>query len=193
MPKKEMFDNGEVLKKALFLFWEKGFNGTSIANLETTMGINRSSIYNTYGNKNELFLKALEFYTEVQKASLYSEFIKDKSSLTAIRLLFESLAKETLSDKTQKGCFLVNTTTELANQDPGLRLFLIKAKETMVSIFTELIGKAQAAGEVPVEKDAKAIALYFFSSLQGLRVTGMLSVRKKELQQIAESVLHILE
>ncbi|MDQ6889496.1 MAG: TetR/AcrR family transcriptional regulator, partial [Bacteroidota bacterium] len=60
MPKKEMFDNEEVLKKALSLFWEKGYNGTSISDLETVTGINRSSIYNTYGDKNQFFLKALE-------------------------------------------------------------------------------------------------------------------------------------
>ncbi len=192
MPKKELFDNEEVLKKALSLFWEKGYNGTSISDLETATGINRSSIYNTYGDKNEFFLKALELYESIQKASSDNHFNNAQSPLAAIRRLFEGLTTEVLSDDKKKGCFIINTTTELANQDPSLNQFLIKRKNAYVNTFTSLIKKAQAAGEIPVEKDARAIALYLFCSLQGLRITGMLSLSKKELRQITDHILSTL-
>ncbi len=187
-----MFDNEEVLKKALSLFWEKGYNGTSISDLETVTGINRSSIYNTYGDKNQFFLKALELYENIQKISSDIHFKNAPSALTALRSLFESLTRQVLSDKKSKGCFIINTTTELANQDPVLNQFLIKRKDAYVKTFTALIKKAQVAGEIPVEKEARGIALYLFSSLQGLRITGMLSLSKRELRQISNHILSTL-
>ena len=192
MPKNELFDQQEVLKKALVLFWEKGFHGTSIAELEQVMAINRSSIYNTYGDKYTLFVKALRLYQSHQAPDVTTRFAQAVSPLAAIRSLFEYLALEA-TDNRQNGCFMVNTTTELANQNPALNKLATEAKEAYLHLFTGLIEQAQAAGEVAAQTDARGLALYLFSAQQGLRVTGMLAKSDEELRQIVAHTLSVLQ
>lgn len=191
MPKSVLFDKDEIISKVTELFWEKGYNATSMQDLVDATGLNRSSIYNTFGDKYHLFIEALRHYQTYQNDLLSSATQAAKSPKEAIEMLFNA-TWEHLNEDHNKGCFLSNCATEMSNADPQIKGFLSDNKCTVVSIFRQLIEKAQEAGEVDSSKDAEILAHYLFSSLQGLRVTSMIDANKKHIKGIAEQVLSVL-
>src|SRR5579862_8099263 len=107
MARTKDFDEDEVLLKAVNLFWLKGYNGTSMQDLVDGLGISRSSLYDTYGDKHSLFLKALDNYRELNTKRMYKIGREAASAKDAIRLVLEYSINELAKDKEHKGCFLV--------------------------------------------------------------------------------------
>jgi len=192
VPKIEQFDRKEALEKALEVFWEKGYQGTSIKDLEERMALARSSIYNTFGDKEELFFQALSHYQHLQQALAGASLLRASSPLEGIRFLLEGLALESMKDKGRKGCFVVNATTELANQHAGLNDLVVRNKDANLVLLEDLIRKAQAASEIPLDKNPAGLATFLFSSIQGLRVSAMLLEREKDLTDIINHTVKAL-
>jgi TetR/AcrR family transcriptional repressor of nem operon len=191
MPKSVLFDRDEIIGKVTNLFWEKGYNGTSMQDLVDVTGLNRSSIYNSYGDKFQLFSEALRHYQKSQNNLLQSVQDKAKSPKAAIKLLFDGVWSEMSSGQT-KGCFLSNCTTELSNTDPRIHQFLSENQKVVVKTFEKLIMKSQEAGEIDTTKNPEILAQYLFSSLQGLRVTAMIDGDAMHIKGIADQVLSTL-
>jgi len=192
VPKIEQFDKTKALEKALDVFWEKGYQGTSIKDLEQRMALARSSIYNTFGDKEELFFQALSHYQHLQQALVGASLLRASSPLQGIRFLLEGLALESLTDKGKKGCFVVNATTELANQHAGLNDLVVRNKDAYLVLLEDLISKAQKIGEIPQNKKPAGLSIFLFSSIQGLRVSAMLLEREKDLAEIVNHTLKAL-
>lgn len=188
MPKSVLFDREATIKKVTDLFWEKGYNGTSMQDLVDVTGLNRSSIYNSYGDKFQLFKEALCNYQKSQNELLASVQSEGRSPKAAIKMLFDGVWSE-IKNGPSKGCFLSNCATELGNTDPRIHEFLEENQNAVVKIFQKLIVKAQEVGEIDKAKDAEILARYLFSSLQGLRVTAMIDADAKHLKGIAEQTL----
>lgn len=191
MPKSVLFDKEDILNKVTNLFWEKGYHATSMQDLVDVTGLNRSSIYNTYGDKYNLFIEALKHYQLYQNELLAQAKKSSNSPKEVIIQLFNS-TWEKLNDANSKGCFLSNCATEMSNADPQIKDFLLDNKTQMVTIFNLLIEAAQAMGEVSEEKDPELVANYLFSSLQGIRVTSMIDTNPKHIKGIAEQTLSVL-
>ena len=191
MPKSVLFDREETIRKVTDLFWEKGYNGTSMQDLVDVTGLNRSSIYNTYGDKFQLFKEALCHYQRLQNDMLQSTQDKSKSPKDAIKLLFDGVWSE-MSNGQVKGCFLSNCATELSNTEPQIHEFLADNQNKVVQSFEKLIIKGQEAGEIDPLKDPNILAQYLFSSLQGLRVTAMVDNNKQHIKGIADQILSSL-
>ena len=113
MPRVKLFDKNEVLNKAMELFWKKGYHATSIQDLVGFLGINRGSLYDTYGGKKELFDKAFQLYRTNNSNGVTAFFESQNEVKKGFRKLFQMGINEAITDKDQKGCFVVNTTTEL--------------------------------------------------------------------------------
>lgn len=191
MPKSVLFDREETIRKVTDLFWEKGYNGTSMQDLVDVTGLNRSSIYNSYGDKFQLFKEALCHYQRLQNDMLQSAQDTSKSPKDAIKLLFDGVWSE-MSNGPVKGCFLSNCATELSNTEPQIHEFLADNQNKVVMSFEKLIIKAQEAGEIDPSKDANILAQYLFSSLQGLRVTAMVDSNKEHIKGIVNQILSTL-
>ncbi len=191
MPKSVLFDREETIKKVTNVYWEKGYNGTSMQDLVNVTGLNRSSIYNSYGGKFQLFKEALCHYQRLQNGILQSLQDVSRSPKDAIKLLFDGVWSE-MSSESAKGCFLSNCATELSNTEPQIREFLAENQKSVVNTFEKLIIKAQEVGEIDQSKDANILAQYLFSSLQGLRITAMVDTDKKHIKGIADQVLSTL-
>ena len=191
MPKSVLFNKEETIKKVTELFWEKGYYGTSMQDLVDVTGLNRSSIYNTYGDKFQLFTEALRHYQRTQSDILQAFQDNAKTPMEAIKLLFDGVWSEMANGQT-KGCFLSNSATELSNTDPRIHQFLAENQKAVVKTFEKLIIKAQEVGEVDNSKDPEILAQYLFSSLQGLRVTAMVEEDAKHIKGIADQILSTL-
>ena len=187
MPKSVTFDREQVIQDVMELFWKKGYNGTSMQDLVDVTGLNRSSFYNSFGDKFSLFEEALKHYQKQQNEFLEESFSEAKSPKLAIFSLFRGISDDIRSGN-QKGCMITSCTSEMSH-DPMVKDFLVVNKDRVVESFQSLIKEAQTLGEISHTKDAETLALYLFSSLQGLRVTSMI---EPNLEAVTNEVLSIL-
>ena len=118
MARTKEFDPDTVLRAALDLFWERGYEATSMADLVEHLGIARASIYATFGNKHDLYLKALDRYGELVDPDLLRGLAQPGPVLPAVRALVERFAREASEDGGRRGCFIVNAAVEVAPHDP---------------------------------------------------------------------------
>lgn len=188
MPKVETFDRDQVLGKVVTIFHEKGYNATSMQDLVDATGLNRSSIYNSFGSKKELYQESLKAYRSqglqyVQKVLIHTENPKE-----TIRKIFASD-----SFTKANGCFLSNCTSEMANQDFEIRSFLKNNLEHMQGLFEELVLKGQKEGSINQNRSAKEYAIYLFTALQGLRITGILLSEQNSFESIVSTILSVLD
>lgn len=193
MPKAVLFDETTVLENATNLFWEKGYNGTSMDELTKATGLSRSSIYNTFGDKHALFMRSLEFYTQQQTDWILQMVGKTTSPLKRIRQLFRAAIDAILQDKRRKGCLAVNSTAEMANMDEAIARFLQKNTENMEALFQQWIREGQAAGEITRAFSATALARHLFNTYSGLRINGKTKPERKVLEDIADVALAVLK
>ncbi|WP_299761535.1 TetR/AcrR family transcriptional regulator [uncultured Dokdonia sp.] len=192
MPRVEVFDRVQVLEKVKHLFWDKGFNGTSMQDLVDVTGLNRSSIYNSFGNKKALYELVLKQYQEEGKTLFKTALSQTENAFEGICLVFDNMIQAILQDVEGKGCFNMNCTTELSRVDISIRGFLTSRQEYTISIFKDLIDKGQQQGVINKEDSSNNYAYYLFSAFQGLRMTGMLTRDEEKLKKIVANTLKIL-
>lgn len=172
MARTKDFDENEVLAKAIQLFWYKGYNGTSMQDLVDGLGISRSSLYDTYKDKHTLFVKALESYQNSGAARISDIIEHSGSAKDTIKKLLELATTDLLSDKQQKGCFMVNAEVEVAPHDAEVNNLVCKNDQQMEEAFYLVIKKGQESGELKNEEDARALSRFIFNTVKGMRVTG---------------------
>ena len=192
MPRVEVFDRAQVLEKVKHLFWDKGFHGTSMQDLVDVTGLNRSSLYNSFGNKKALYDLVLKDYQAESRTFLKGAIADAENPLEAIELIFKTLIRSIYEDVEGKGCFLMNCTTEMSRSDEDLKNFLVHGSEGMIELFEDIIKEGQISGDINTEQTAKDYALYLYSSFQGIRITGVLITDKTKLNQIVKNTIHIL-
>lgn len=188
MPKVETFNRDEILGKVVTLFHEKGFNATSMQDLVDVTGLNRSSIYNSFGSKKELYQESLRAYKKQANKYVQKVLIHTSNPVDTIRKIFDTSPADKVN-----GCFIGNCTTEMANQDQQIKGFLQNNLHSMQDLFEELISRGQSEGSINKNKTAKEYAAYLFTALQGLRITGILLNEKSEFESIVNTTLSVLE
>ncbi|WP_424963303.1 TetR/AcrR family transcriptional regulator [Ekhidna sp.] len=187
MPKSITFDREKVVENVMELFWKKGYNGTSMQDLVNVTGLNRSSFYNSFGDKFSLFEEALKQYQQRQNEMLQESFAGAKSPKQAIISLFKGISDDIRSGN-QKGCMLTSCASEMSD-DPKIRDFLIDNMDRVVDAFNTLIQQAQEKGEISYSKESRTLALYLFSCLQGLRITSKI---EPNLEAVTDEIISVL-
>lgn len=194
MARTKEFDPDAALQSALELFWRRGYEATSMADLVEHLGIGRASIYATFGNKHELYLKALDRYAETRDPRLVGELSQPGPALPAVRALVRSFATEAASPEDRRhGCFITNSAAELAPHDPAVaRRVEISWEHVETPLYAALI-RAQAQGELPGDRDPRALARMLLVLMQGLRVVGKASQDPARVRDAAEQALALLD
>lgn len=192
MPRVKQFDEAEILNKAMELFWEKGFHATSMQDLVSHLGINRASLYDTFGSKEALFQNAVEHYIEVSGSCIRTLFAEENDVRVGLKKLFDMAINESLCDLSKKGCFVVNTTTELIPGDAAIQEMLQKNRENMEAVFVDYIQKGIDKGQIDASKNAQDVGLMFFGLYNGLRVLAKVDPTSESLKKMATAGLSIL-
>lgn len=192
MPRIVEFDKEKVLQSAMHVFWEKGYNGTSMQDLVDVTGLNRSSIYNSFGSKLELYQSTLSHYQKDAGGMFQRALVKGRNPLEAIRLIFEGFLPEIMSDEKGKGCFVMNCKAEMGNQDRDVKKWLLDTQEHTLSTFQDLVKDGQEQGSINKKQDCRSYAYFVFNAFQGFRMTGILIKDKKVLQQIIDNTLKVI-
>jgi len=193
MARTKDFDEDEVLKKAVNLFWLKGYNATSMQDLVDGLGISRSSLYDTYGDKLTLYIKALESYQRENTASFNNIINAGLTAKEAIRKILEMIISGLLSDLSQKGCFMVNAEVEIGTHDPEVSKVICANDQQVEDAFYVIIKKGQDAGEIKNTTDARALARFTFNTVKGIRVTSKSTNDKSVFDDIVNMTLSVLD
>lgn len=192
MARTKDFDENEVLIKAVNLFWYKGYNGTSIQDLVDGLGISRSSLYDTYGDKHTLFMKALESYQASASGAMCNIISNNVSAKVAIRRLLELTTLELVGDNQHKGCFMTNAAVEVAPHNAEVNNMICQNDQLIENAFYQAIKKGQESGEITNKKDARALARFIFNAVQGIRVSAKLTSDKAVFDDIVELTMSVL-
>ncbi|MFF7857285.1 TetR family transcriptional regulator [Streptomyces sp. NPDC007904] len=194
MARSKEFDPDAVLQSALELFWRRGYEATSMADLVEHLGIGRASIYATYGNKRELYLKALDRYGESRDPHLLRQLSRPGPALPAVRSVVRGFAAEAADDARRRaGCFVTNTAAELAPHDTAAARRVELSWEHLETLLHSALVRAQEQGELPPERDPRALARMLLVLMQGLRVVGKASADPGRVRDAAEQALALLD
>ena len=193
MARTKDFDEGEVLEKAIKLFWQKGYNGTSMQDLVEGLGISRSSIYDTFGDKHQLYLKALCTYR--QNAIAVRERILNASvpAKAALRQLMDLTIDSMTRDKQHKGCFLVNSAVENASHDKETNAIVCQNDREIENAFYEVIKRGQTNGEIASKQEPRALARFVFNNIVGIQVTAKSATDKTAFYDIVNLTMSVLD
>ncbi|WP_299601226.1 TetR/AcrR family transcriptional regulator [uncultured Aquimarina sp.] len=193
MPKVETFDRTNVLHNATEVFHKKGYNGTSMQDLVDATGLNRSSIYNSFGSKLGMFMEVLSFYRNNGNKKMGKEIVQNQNALDTLQSIFCWYISDIIEDKDHKGCLIVNCKSEMVNQEPLIRSFMEQNQEQMMAFLEDVVHNGQMEKIVNEDQTAAQYALYLYSSIQGLRMTGILNTNKEELENLIHTILSVLK
>jgi TetR/AcrR family transcriptional repressor of nem operon len=188
----KQFDRDEALDKALQLFWEQGYEATSMQDLVNAMGINRASMYQTYGNKHQLYLAGLERYAAQVLANLSRLLNKPGTPLANLRDTFAHIVEQSLEGKMQ-GCFINNTAVELGPHDAQLAETIREIWLQFESMFATQLQHAIEQHQLPADADARQLAQLLNINLQGLVVKTKANSNKAELLHAIDALFHLIQ
>jgi TetR/AcrR family transcriptional repressor of nem operon len=191
MGRTKQFDRQAALDNAMQLFWAKGFHGTSMQDLVDNLGVNRQSLYDTFGGKHELFEAALERYRSLLALPIRRALEQEGSVGVVLRQFFDGLV-DALINNDGKGCFMVNSTTELASQDQAVFGTCSANARQLEAAFTGLMVRAQQSGEISADRSAVQLARFLVSTMNGLSVSAKATRDRKVLNDVVEVALSAL-
>jgi len=145
-------------------FWARGFEATSMMDLCQCTGLHKGSLYQAFGDKHQLFMRALKHYADTEFREVATVAFKSASPLENIRTAVDKIMDDAGSEK---GCMMINSLVELAPHDPEVRALLQGFGEQRVRVMADMIGKAQALGEISVKKDPVRLAQQLMMALAG--------------------------
>jgi TetR/AcrR family transcriptional repressor of nem operon len=191
MGRSKEFDENVVLQKAMELFWEQGYEKTSLNDLVEHMGIHRRSLYDTFGDKHTLFLKTIDCYEELIKDKIQAGIVYAETAKQAIQFIFDFMI-EGLEDRPW-GCLIVNSATEMALRDKEVEEKIEEAFMETERILADLVLKGQQTGEFSCDYEPEVLSEILQNTLLGIRVQLRMSASKEKLHGIADFFLDLLD
>ncbi len=174
------------------VFWRNGYEKTSLDDLMAAMQVGRQSLYDTFGDKRELYLSALEAYRDSTQAAMRRLFASGHPLRDCFAALLFGIVNESRADH-ERGCLLLSANLERALDDKQIA-HLVKTNQAEVeAIFEDALRRAQRTGELVADKDAGALARFFLATIQGMRATARASSNRAGLEQVARVALSILD
>jgi len=190
MARPREFDRKEVLKKATFLFWEKGFEATSMEELVSVTGLNRGSMYNLFRNKEGLFLATIDNYFEFLEEN-FAPPLKEAKGLESIEEYFNLIGDKLT--RYGRGCFFTNSAIENRSV-PVLATEKVDVYySTLYDLFTKCLEVAKSKQEIDQDSDMHKMATYLVCVTQGLSVMSKMNKRQGTLKLVIERVMEGLK
>ena len=178
----------QALDRALRVFWQKGYEGTSLSDLTEAMGINRPSLYAAYGNKEALFRKALDRYAEHGTAFLRAA-MEQPTSRQAVEHLLYGAADGANGDEKLQGCLMVRCALASGEAGDAIRQELADRRAKVETLLRERLARAQAAGDLPPDASPADLARYVMTVQQGMSVQATGGANREQLRRVAETAL----
>ena len=191
MARPKEFERGEALDKALNAFWQKGFDGTSVADLLEATGLSRSSLYETFGDKEALFGEALAHYREQVRADATAIFETAPNVREGLRRFFSFKIERANCPTNPGGCLLTNTAC--AAPDENLNRAVTESSVAFEDGLYALLERDRVRGELAPETDSRQLARFFVAVTYGLNVLARVRPERGVLEDVAEAALTALD
>jgi TetR/AcrR family transcriptional regulator, transcriptional repressor for nem operon len=185
------FDPDDALDRAMRLFWERGYEKTSMQDLVERMGVHKRSMYDTFGDKHTLYVRALDRYIGAAEQDQLVAVEQATGARDAIRALFASAVNH--GSKQPRGCFAVNSAAETALADPQVAGCVRRLFAGSERLLLELVTLAQQTGEASPQHDPEVLAAALHNAWIGLRVQARAGLGKTKLSAMVDGMLAMLD
>ncbi len=175
---------------AMRAFWEAGYEGTSTQDLCAATGLGRSSIYNTFASKHDLYQRALRRYMASKNSDTFALLEQSGTAKDKVRSLLWRIVDAPADDPL--GCLVVNATVELGRRDPEVTELLRADLERRMAALTAMIEAGQRAGEIDNARSATHLAHFVVATIGGMRVSARGGADRETLEAIANVALSCL-
>jgi len=182
------FDAGEALEAAMLVFWEKGYDGATLTDLTEAMGITRTSMYAAFGNKEDLFRKALDLYIE-GPGSYFTKALAEPTAQRVAAAFLNGAVTTTTRRSGPAGCFSVQGALAAGESARPARDVLVVCREDVWAHLRDRFAQAIADGDLDATSDPAVLARFLVTVGNGIAVQAAGGVGRKELHRVAEGVL----
>ncbi len=192
MARTKVFDPAAALDAAVRVFWEQGYEATSTDDLLRAMGIGRQSLYDTFGDKKQLYLAALARYTETGGAALRRRLADGPSPLGALEAFLRQIAGADAGLRA-RGCLSVNAVAEFGQAEPDVKAHIERAQRMTEEIFAQQLMRARRAGELAAGLDPAAAAHFIHTAIRGMRISAKAGADAAQLGATVDFVIAALK
>ncbi len=192
MARPRAFDEDTVLDRALNLFWHQGYEATSMQQLIDALGINRASLYDTFGDKYTLYRRVLDRYRLQNQEFVTKAFGQCKPARLILAELFDFAIADAITDSQCKGCFMINSTVELAPHDPDIAQIVRDNQCNFVGQLQRVIQRGQTEGDINPAHPAEDLALFVFNTYSGLKILAKTNPDETALRSVVAVTMGVL-
>ena len=192
MARPKEFDSNLVVQDAMKAFWERGYAGTSVNDLLEETGLNRGSLYGSFGDKHKLFLTALDQYDQQGWSKIQETLDRPGRARQVIENWMREYADTCTGTDGRRGCLLCKAAMELVPHDPEVANWMRRVAKRNERYLARLVARGQREGDIDAKLDARTVARFFWNSLAGLRLMGTTSPTKREVREVIDVVLRVI-
>jgi TetR/AcrR family transcriptional regulator, transcriptional repressor for nem operon len=192
MPRKKLYDTNDVLEKAMHVFWNNGYEQTTVRMLEKEMGINQFSIYSSFASKHNLFIESLKKYREYVNKNVFGDILKPGARLKDLELFLNHFTADKKTGKKYNGCLVVNSTGEINPIDKEVSVELISYYMFIKEMLKNVLSNSIDAGDISADTDIEEHSNFLLGVMQGLSV-GAKVLPETQIRDIIKVALSVFK
>jgi len=192
MARQKQFDQTEALEAMMYAFWAKGFDGTSLQDLEHATGLTRTSIYHSFGNKREVFEQAISHYADTLLGGMVSLLDEGENIQQGVRKLLYAAVDHHFQPSTPGGCLVVLSLLECEQHASSSSEKVLKIVRQLHKAFQQQLMQHQQHGKFPQQLDPGVIATTILTTIQGIMVMGKAGFSRPALRKVCDTVAESL-
>lgn len=185
------FDRNQALNQVMRVFWNKGYEATSLTDILCATGLSKSSLYETFGNKRSLFLLSFQLYREQRLDRLRTHLHSRHTAKDGIESFFNMVLEELHLEEQSMGCMSCNEAIELSPHDPEVRKLVEEDFRNVEGAFHDAILRGQVDGSIK-QTDAKVLARFLTVSLQGIQVVSRAQSDERRIKDTIFTLIHTI-
>jgi TetR/AcrR family transcriptional repressor of nem operon len=176
----------EKIAKALEVFWCKGYNAASLSELTEAMKLNKSSLYNSFKDKHNLFIEALKAYSKIVENDYWNAIKGCDRPIEKLDSIIDTIAS--ISVERDDSCLGIKTSFEMASHDKKISELIKIGNDKTIALIRSLIDEAQFEDQIRADRDANTMSHFIFNSFSGLRQSYIIHKNKKLVRDMASEL-----
>ncbi|MCK5574825.1 MAG: TetR/AcrR family transcriptional regulator [Sphingomonadales bacterium] len=184
------FCKDDVLKSAMTIFWERGYNDTSIKDIVAHTNVKPGSLYSAFNGKSDLFQQSLRLYGQENYQFLEHYLKTDAAPLLRIRNLLAALLERLTADNGQKGCLLANSLSEFPGTDSDVQMILRDEFDKIRKLLESVVVEGQDRGDIPTSSKAEDLSTYLLNNLLGLRLMAKTQPSDAQKKRLVDTIIN---